>query len=146
MQKIIIVGRVGNDAEIKEFPTNQLISFSVAVSESYINKTTNEKVTNTTWFDCSRWSNNTQIAQYIRKGDYIYVEGKANNRAYLDAQGEAKVVNGINVSIIELLGSKSDNPAPSQPRQERPQANQSNSFVDGPATDFKEEEHDDLPF
>ena len=144
MQKITILGRVGADAEIKEFPSNQLISFSVAVSESYINKTTNEKVTNTTWFDCSKFGNNTQIAQYIRKGDYIYVEGKANNRAYLAADGEAKIVNGINVSIIELLGSKSDNPAPSQPRQERSQANQSNSFADGP---FPENEDDsDLPF
>jgi single-strand DNA-binding protein len=141
MQKITILGRVGADAEIKEFPSNQLISFSVAVSESYINKTTNEKVTNTTWFDCSKFGNNTQIAQYIRKGDYIYVEGKANNRAYLAADGEAKIVNGINVSIIELLGSKSDNPAPSQPRQERPQANQSNSFIDDKSEDFQ-----DLPF
>jgi len=145
MQRIEIIGRIGADAEIKEFPTNQVISFSVAVSESYTNKQ-GEKVTNTTWVDCSKWGNNTQIAQYIRKGDLIYVEGKMNNRAFIGADGEAKVVNGINVFHIELLGSKPEGAAPSQPRQERPQANQSNSFVDGPATDFKEEEHDDIPF
>jgi len=38
MQRIEIIGRIGADAEIKEFPTNQVISFSVAVSESYTNK------------------------------------------------------------------------------------------------------------
>jgi len=143
MQRVEIIGRVGADAEVKDFPTSRLISFSVAVSESYTNKQ-GEKVTNTTWVECSRWTNNVSIAQYIKKGDLIYVEGKMNNRAYLGSDGEAKVVNGINVSHIELLGSKSDSPQSAPPRHERPQANQSNSFVDG--EDFKEEEHDDLPF
>lgn len=146
MQKLIIVGRVGQDAEVKDFPASQLISFSVAVSETYVKKSTNEKVTNTTWYECSIWRNDVSIAQYIRKGDFICLEGTPNNRAYLSNEGDAKLVNGINVSKVELLGSKPEGTTPSQPRQERPQANQTNSFVDGPATDFKEEEHDDLPF
>ncbi len=140
MQRIEIIGRVGADAEVKDFPTSQLISFSVAVSESYTNKQ-GEKVTNTTWVECSRWTNNVAIAQYIKKGDLIYVEGKMNNRAYLGSDGEAKVVNGINISHIELLGSKSDSPQSAQPKPERPQANQSNSFVDD-----KPEDDSDLPF
>ena len=65
------------------------------------------------------------------------------DRAYLGSDGEAKVVNGINVSHIELLGSKSDSPQSAPPKQERPQSNQSNSFVDGPG---KEEDDSDLPF
>ena len=97
-----IIGRVGADAEVKDFPTSQLISFSVAVSESYTNKQ-GEKVTNTTWVECSRWTNNVSIAQYIKKGDLIYVEGKMNNRAYLGSDGEAKVVNGINSLDLSSL-------------------------------------------
>jgi len=140
MQKLIIVGRVGQEAEVKDFPTSQLISFSVAVSETYLKKSTNEKVTNTTWYECSIWRNDVSIAQYIRKGDFICLEGTPNNRAYLSNEGDAKLVNGINVSKVELLGSKPEGAAPSQPRQERPQANQSNSFVDD------DPEGDNLPF
>lgn len=145
MQKLIIVGRVGQNAEVKDFPGGQLTSFSVAVSETYIKKSTSEKVTNTTWYECSVWRNDVSIAQYIRKGDWICLEGTPNNRAYSNNEGEAKLVNGITVSKIELIGSKPDSTqTPNPARQERPQANQSNSFVDG--EDFKEDEHEDLPF
>lgn len=144
MQKITILGHIGRDAEIKEFPSNQVISFSVAVSESYTDSK-GEKITTTTWWEVSKWGNNTQIAQYIKKGGQIYIEGKPNNRVYLKEDGTPQLVNGITTNFIQLIGGKSDSTqTPNPPRQERPQANQSNSFVDG--EDFKEEEHDDLPF
>lgn len=142
MQKLIIVGRVGQSAEVKDFPGGQLISFSVAVSETYIKKSTNEKVTNTTWYECSVWRNDVSIAQYIRKGDWICLEGTPNNRSYSNNEGEAKLVNGITVQKIELMGSKSDSTQSQNPNTPRPQANQSNSFVDDkPENDFQ-----DLPF
>ena len=141
MQKLIIVGRVGQSAEVKDFPGGQLISFSVAVSETYIKKSTNEKVTNTTWYECSVWRNDVSIAQYIRKGDWICLEGTPNNRAYLNNEGEAKLVNGITVQKIELMGSKSDSAQSQNPNTPRPQSNQSNSFVDDDSEEFQ-----DLPF
>ncbi len=105
MQKIQLIGRVGADAEIKDFNSNQVINFSVAVSETYKNAQ-GEKVENTVWFECAKWGNTTTIAQYIRKGDLIFVEGKVNNRAWLNNDGEAQITNGINVFDIQLLGSK----------------------------------------
>ena len=146
MQKIEIIGRIGQDAEVKDLGGNQVINFSVAVSETYVKN--NEKVTNTTWFEISKWGNNTSVAQYIKKGGQIFISGKINNRAWLKEDGTAQMVNGINAFEIELLGSKQEDsnsaPAPSintNPK-EFPQANMSNSFVDG----GNEEEHDDLPF
>lgn len=50
MQRLTIIGFIGNDSEVKDLGQNQVINFSVAVSETYVNKTTNEKVTNTTWY------------------------------------------------------------------------------------------------
>lgn len=118
MQKIQVIGRIGKDAEIKDFGNSQVINFSVAVSEKYTNKQTGEITTNTTWFECSKWGNNTSIAQYIKKGGQIFVEGKINNRAWVDQSGTPQVTNGINVFEIELLGSKDDNQAPqSQPQR-----------------------------
>lgn len=117
MIKLEIIGRVGRDAEIKDFNNNQVIYFPVAVSENYVNKTSGEKVTNTTWFDCSKWGNNTSIAQYIKKGDLIFISGKVNNRAYQKDDGSIQVVNGINVNEIMLLGSKNES-QPQQPAQQ----------------------------
>jgi len=135
MQNISIIGRVGKSAEVKEFNSNQVINFSVAVSETYKDKQ-GEKQTTTTWFEVSKWGNNTAIAPYIKQGDNIYVSGKVNNRAYTNKDGEIVVANGINAFEIELLGSKGDNsnsaPAPQQP------ASASNYSSDLP--------EDDLPF
>jgi single-strand DNA-binding protein len=103
MVRIEIIGHLGKDAEIKDLNNNQLISFNVSVSESFTQN--GEKQTKTTWFDCAKWGNNTAVAQFIKKGDLIYVSGKTNNRAYQKEDGTLKVINGITVFEIELLGS-----------------------------------------
>ena len=129
------IGRVGKDAEVKDFGTNQVINFTIAVSEKFKDKAGEIQET-TTWITVSKWGNNTGIAQYIRKGDMIYVSGKPNNRAYLAPDGTAKVDNGITAFEIQLLGSKGDN-SNSAPALQQP-ASASNYSSDLP--------EDDLPF
>ena len=121
MQEIQIIGRIGKDAEVKDFNNNQVINFSVAVSEKYTNKQTGEITNNTTWFECAKWGNNTSVAQYIKKGGQIFVKGKINNRAWVDQSGTPQVTNGINVFEIELLGSKDDSVP--QPQGQRSPSN-----------------------
>ena len=140
MNRLEIIGHIGNDAEVKDLGSNQVINFSVAVSETYLNKTTNEKVTSTMWFECAKWGNNTSVAQYLKKGTQVYVSGKPNNRAWVNEQGEAKFVNGINVFDIQLLGS----------RQESNQSTQTNvattTAPQSQPNDPQNQESDDLPF
>ena len=151
MQKIQVIGRIGKDAEVKDFGNSQVINFSVAVSEKYTNKQTGEITTNTTWFECAKWGNNTSIAQYIKKGGQIFVEGKINNRAWVDQSGTPQVTNGINVFEIELLGSKDDNQTP-QPQPQRSPSTAptilpvNEQSFEPSSSSGKEEEHDDLPF
>lgn len=142
MNRLEIIGFIGQDAVVKDLGSNQVINFSVAVSESYVNKTTNEKVTNTTWFDCAKWGNNTVIAQYLKKGTQLYISGKPNNRGWLNENGEVKIANGITVNEITLLaGAKvnSETPTPSEPLKQ----STSPTDVEIPSTS---EENDDLPF
>jgi len=138
MQRLTIIGHIGQDATVKDLGQNQVINFSVAVSESYINKATNEKVTNTTWYDASKWGNNTSIAQYLKKGTQVFVEGKPTARAWQKEDGSLVSVLGVNVLEIRLLGGKSENNSTPQ--------SQAQPETSAPATDFKDEEHDDLPF
>lgn len=143
MQRLTIIGYVGQDCTVKDLGTNQVINFSVAVSETYINKTTNEKVTNTTWYECAKWGNNTSIARYLKKGQQVFVEGKPTARAWQKEDGSLVSVLGLNAFDITLLGSAKTESAPQQEASKAvPQ--QSNSFVD--SNTVAEEEHDDLPF
>lgn len=109
MNRCEIIGYIGQDAKVNDLGGNQVINFSVAVSESYIKKDTGEKITNTTWYECDRWSNNTQIAQYLKKGQQVYVSGTPTARAWQTENGELKAVLGINVNQIKLLGNSNSN-------------------------------------
>ncbi|AIX11846.1 hypothetical protein [Flavobacterium phage FCL-2] len=148
MNRQEFIGHIGNDAEVKDLGINQVINFSVAVSESYVNKTTNEKITNTTWYECAKWGNNTQIAQYLKKGQQVYIMGKPNNRAWQNEQGDIKVVNAVKVTEILLLGGKQSNDNNAQPQQPQQQPQQPQQAPQPQNNeDFNNsEEHDDLPF
>ncbi len=131
MQRLTIIGHLGQDAEIKDFKDNQVINFSVAVTESYVDKSTNEKKSNTTWFECAKWGNNTSVAQFLKKGQQVLVEGKPQARAWQKPDATIASSLGINVFDIKLLGSsKSESNNLPQPHNadhptNRPPANQS---------------------
>ena len=140
MQRLTIIGFIGNDSEVKDLGQNQVINFSVAVSETYVNKTTNEKVTNTTWYECAKWGNNTAIAQYLKKGTQVLVEGKPTARAWQKEDGSLISVLGINALNVTLLGSaKNENSLTTNQSQAQVP---NNSFADAP----KDEQQDDMPF
>ena len=104
MNRQEVIGFIGQDAVVKDLGSNQVINFSVAYSETYVNKATNEKVTKTIWYECAKWGNNTSVAQYLKKGTQVYISGKPNNRGWINEQGAVVVVNGINVLELTLLG------------------------------------------
>lgn len=147
MQRIEIIGHIGQDAEVKDFGENQVINFSVAVSESYINKQ-GEKITNTNWYECAKWGNNTTVAQYLKKGQQVFVSGKPKARAWQKEDGTLVTNLGIDVFNLQLLGSKETN-SQSQ-NQSQSQQSDNNSFKNTTPHNenfgTNEEEHDDLPF
>lgn len=114
MQRIEIIGNVGSDAVVKDLQNNQVINFSVAVSEKYNGEA------KTTWFEISKFGNNVSVAPYIKKGGKIFISGKPNNRAWLNNAGEAQVTNGILAFDIELLGGY-DNSAQENNNSQNPE-------------------------
>lgn len=142
MNRIEIIGYIGQDAVVKDLGSNQVINFSVAVSESYVSKTTNEKVTTTMWFECAKWGNNTALAQYLKKGTQVFVGGKPVNRGWLNEKGEVQIVNGIQVLQIDLLAGAKTTVTEAKPIETQTNPQQMQPHPNVPAT----EEHDDLPF
>lgn len=131
MNQTQIIGRIGQDAEIKDFNTNQVINFSVAVSERWKDKDGN-KQEKTYWYRCAKWGNNTAIAQYLTKGTLVYVNGVCEPQSYINKSGEIVQAQGLTVRNIELLGG--GNSQPQEKTQSAPQQ---------PNLDTQE---DDLPF
>ncbi len=106
--KVILVGNVGKDPEIRRFENNIKASFSLATSETYTPKG-GDKVTQTEWHNVVAWRRLAELAEnYIRKGSQILVEGKLRYRSYDDRDGNKKYIVEVEADTIQLLGRKPD--------------------------------------
>ncbi|MEO7991412.1 MAG: single-stranded DNA-binding protein [Chryseolinea sp.] len=102
-----LIGRLGKDPEVRTFESGKkMASFSIATSDTYKNQK-GEKVQDTQWHNLVIWGKLADIAgQYLKKGSEVAVAGKLVHRNYETAGGEKKYITEINVSEMEMLGSK----------------------------------------
>jgi single-strand DNA-binding protein len=103
MQQITIVGNVGKDAVVKSTNGNDITTFSVCVTESY-NNAQGEKVEKSNWYGCVY--RRKGVAQYIKKGDRILVQGELNPKIYVNDRRESSLDLTVNVGRIEFLTNK----------------------------------------
>ncbi|MRR21642.1 single-stranded DNA-binding protein [bacterium] len=119
--RVILVGNVGKDPEIRRFENNIKASFSLATSETYTPKG-GDKVTQTEWHNIVAWRRLAELAEnYIRKGSQLLVEGKLRYRSYDDRDGNKKYIVEVEADVIQLLGRKPDG------QSQQGQGSQSNS-------------------
>lgn len=156
--KVILVGNVGKDPEIRRFENNIKASFSLATSETYTPRG-GEKVTQTEWHNIVAWRRLAELSEnYIRKGSQILVEGKLRYRSYDDRDGNKRYIVEVEADVIQLLGRKPDNAGqPGQGYQNNNQGSNhgysapsqpsSPSAGEGPVEDLSSHDTaDDLPF
>jgi single-strand DNA-binding protein len=103
-----LVGNLGMDPEVKTFDSNKkLAKLSLATSESYKNEK-GERVTDTQWHNLVIWGAQAQIAgDLLKKGDEIVIEGRLNNRSYIDKDGNKKYLSEIVVNEFLKTNSRS---------------------------------------
>lgn len=148
MEQTTVIGNLGRDAESKVHNGNQFVSFTIAASKKYT-KANGEKVERTTWYNCVTRQMN--LAQYLRKGTQVLVQGEPNNKAFRNNNGEWLVSNNINCDMIQLLGSPKENGS-SGSQQTTQAASQSTQVsrqpVQTPEPSFAStgDDKDDLPF
>lgn len=117
VNKVILIGNLGKDPETRFLESGQAVtSFSMATSETYNDKKTNEKVTATEWHNIVMWGKLAEIAdKYLKKGSKIYCEGKLKSRSY-DQEGVTKYTTEVVVNQMQMLdGKQPDNSTQSNP-------------------------------
>lgn len=152
VNKVIIVGNLGQDPEVRYLPQGGAVAnLTVATSESWTDKATNEKKEQTEWHRVVIYQRLAEIAgEYLRKGSKVYLEGKLKTRKWTDKDGVERYTTEIVANELQMLDGKQDGqqqarqqsaPAPAQqPRQQAP-AQQQRAPMEQPI-DFD----DDIPF
>lgn len=109
VNKVILVGNVGKDPEIRHLENNLVLArFSLATSETYKNKN-GEMVSNTEWHNIVAWRQLAELAErFIKKGRQLYVEGKITTRQWDDKEGNKRYTTEIVADNIRLLGKRED--------------------------------------
>lgn len=105
INKVILIGRLGKDPEVRNTPNAKVASFSVATSETFKDKS-GQKKENTEWHNVVAWRGLADIAEkYLRKGDQVYIEGRLKTRSW-EANGQTKYITEVVADQLVMLGSK----------------------------------------
>lgn len=105
----ILIGNVGRDPELS-YTTAGVAKcrFSMATTERWTDKATNEKKETTVWHNIVLWRRQAEIAkEFLVKGSKVAVVGKTENRQY-EKDGVKKSITEVIASSIELLSGRSD--------------------------------------
>ena len=149
LNKVILIGNLGADPEIKEMPDGtKMAKFSIATSEKYTNKS-GEKITNTDWHNIVLWRGIAEIAEkYLNKGDSVCIEGKLKTRSWEDENGNKRYATDVQGDSMTMLGSRRDNESASMGYNPPPENYSSETKSDEPTTLGNQSNNsiDDLPF
>jgi single-strand DNA-binding protein len=127
VNKVILVGRLGQDPEIKYTTGGQAVAkFSIATSESWNDKS-GQKQERTEWHRITVWGKLGELCgKYLAKGRQVYLEGRLQTRSYEDQQGQKKYSTEIVANTVQFLGGgagaqnesrEMDEPAPQGPAE-----------------------------
>ena len=115
LNKVLLIGRLGNDPEIKQMQNGKSVArLSVATSESWKEKNTGERKEKTEWHRVVIFNEGlvNVVQKYLKKGAQVYIEGQLNTNKYTDSNGQEKystqvVLQGYNSSLTMLDGKNS---------------------------------------
>ena len=139
LNKVMLIGHLGDDVKIKHFDNGGCIArFPLATNESYTNKTTNEKVTNTDWHNIVVRNKAAEICEkFLKKGDRVYVEGRIKTRKWQGDDGKDRYSTEIHVNDFTFL---------TQRNESNQTLNQISPTSESEASNESISESDDLPF
>lgn len=106
INKVILVGNLGQNPELRYTPNGVAVcSLRVATSESYTDRASGERITNTEWHNVVLWRGLAETAgKYLKTGSQVYLEGKLKTRQWQDQQGQNRYTTEVVADVMQLLG------------------------------------------
>ena len=152
LNKVMLIGHLGDEVKMHYFEGGGSIGrFPIATNETYTNKSTGERVTNTDWHNVVVRNKAAEICEkYLSKGDKVYVEGRLKNRQWQGEDGNTRYSTEVHVQEFTFLTTKKEgmqNNGGSAPSAQKPANIESKapSKASAPAPASPEDD-DDLPF
>jgi single-strand DNA-binding protein len=154
VNKVIVVGHLGRDPEIRTFPSgDQVANVTVATTDKWKDKQSGEMKEATEWHRIVFNGRLAEIAgQYLRKGSQIYVEGSLRTRKWTDQAGVEKYSTEIRADQMQMLGGRQggdqgDDSGQSRAPASAPRPQQRNAPSVAPrAANGFDDMDDDIPF
>jgi len=108
LNKVMLIGNLGDEVKMHYFDGGGCVGrFPIATSETYTNKQTNERITNTEWHNIVVRNKGAEICEkYLSKGDKVYIEGRLKTRKWTDDKGNERYSTEIQCSDFTFLTTK----------------------------------------
>lgn len=138
VNKVILVGNVGKDPEVRYVESNVCVAnFPLATSErGYTSRSGAQIPERTEWHNIVLWRGLAEVAEkYVKKGTQLYIEGRLRTRSWTDSNNVVRYTTEIYADNMEILGRRGDSAQ-----------NQQQSEVQPATTTYVAEESNDLPF
>lgn len=110
INKVILIGNLGADPEVRYMPQGGAVAnLTVATSESWTDKATNERKEQTEWHRVVIYQRLAEIAgEYLRKGSKVYLEGRLKTRKWQDQQGVERYTTEIIANELQMLDGRGE--------------------------------------
>ena len=107
LNKVMLIGHLGDDIKMHYFDGGGCVGrFSLATNETYTDKSSGEKVTNTDWHNILVRNKAAEICQkYLSKGDKVYLEGRLKTRKWTAENGQDRYTTEVNVDEFTFLNT-----------------------------------------
>jgi single-strand DNA-binding protein len=142
LNKVMLIGNLGKDPELRHTPAGTAVAtFSIATSERYKNKQTNEWEEKTEWHNIVLWSKLAETAgQYLSKGKTVYLEGRLQTRKWQDRDGNTRYTTEIVCDSMKMLSPRGES--------SNRGSDQASSYDPSSGSNYEEPpfQDDDIPF
>ncbi len=108
INKVIIIGNLGQDPDVKAMPSGMTVAnLRIATSESWKDKQSGEMKEQTEWHSVAMFGRLAEIAgEYLRKGSQVYIEGRLRTRKWQDKQGNDRYTTEVVANEMQMMGGR----------------------------------------
>ena len=153
VNKVILLGRLGKDPEIRSMQSGKKVAnFGIATSKRWKDRETQEQKESTTWHNIVVFNEGLVgiIEQYVKKGSQIYIEGELQTRKWQDQNGQDRYTTEVVISgfsgTLQMLDRRDDMNSNAPSQQSQPQAQNAPQAAPAITPVAPDEFEDDIPF